>query len=357
MDHFEQMIKELQSSELPVMIYGAGAEAKTINKFLTESGINAAGFVVDEKYLPQERSLCNRSVYAIEKHLSESVCDLIVGFMGISDRKLEELRNNANIRKVYALDFPGRFVINNDAQYTDEFLRENADVLNDLRNSFSDDASRTAFDLFVSQKNSGVHSKEYSKEPQYFDSEIVPLCENEVLVDCGAYDGDSILSFLRFVDETNKNGGHAGVRKVFAFEADTKNVEMLRENLKFMDDLCIVDKGVYDHTGTLFFSNDNTTNSMISDSGVELPVTTIDEVTDGENVTFIKMDIEGSELKALHGAEKTILRCRPKLAVCVYHKREDLVTIPQYILSLHPDYKLYLRNYSPAGVETVLYAI
>ena len=69
------------------------------------------------------------------------------------------------------------------------------------------------------------------------------------------------------------------------------------------------------------------------------------------------MDIEGAELDTLKGAQKTILKYRPKLAICVYHKPEDLLTIPSYILSLHKDYRLYLRNYMMPGRETVLYAI
>lgn len=72
---------------------------------------------------------------------------------------------------------------------------------------------------------------------------------------------------------------------------------------------------------------------------------------------MIKMDIEGSELKALKGAALTIKEHHPILAVCVYHKKEDLVTIPQYIKSLCPKYRLYLRNYSRYSQELVLYAV
>ena len=82
-----------------------------------------------------------------------------------------------------------------------------------------------------------------------------------------------------------------------------------------------------------------------------------DNIVDQEGVTFIKMDIQGSELAALHGAENTIRKSKPKLAICIYHKPEDLITIPQYIYSVMPDYKLYLRNHQFISKETVLYAI
>ena len=80
-------------------------------------------------------------------------------------------------------------------------------------------------------------------------------------------------------------------------------------------------------------------------------------IEEEEKVSFIKMDIEGAELPALNGAEKIIQRHKPKLAVCVYHKREDLITIPQYIKSIVPEYKFYLRVHFPYASELVLYGV
>ena len=76
-----------------------------------------------------------------------------------------------------------------------------------------------------------------------------------------------------------------------------------------------------------------------------------------EEVTFIKMDIEGAELKALKGAKNIILRDKPKLAISIYHKPEDIVEIPLFIKELVPEYKLYIRHYSNDSIETVLYAV
>ncbi|EOS66974.1 FkbM family methyltransferase [Oscillibacter sp. 1-3] len=98
---------------------------------------------------------------------------------------------------------------------------------------------------------------------------------------------------------------------------------------------------------------------MCDDGEIVVPVATIDEIVEKENpkVTMIKMDIEGSELEALKGAKKTIQRNKPKLAICIYHKPEDMLEIPLYIKSLVPEYKLYVRHHSNSNVETVLYAV
>ena len=81
----------------------------------------------------------------------------------------------------------------------------------------------------------------------------------------------------------------------------------------------------------------------------------MDDVVD-EKVTFIKMDIEGAEYEALLGAKETIQKNKPKLAISIYHKPEDIISIPKLIKSMVPNYRLYIRHYSNADNETVLYA-
>lgn len=82
----------------------------------------------------------------------------------------------------------------------------------------------------------------------------------------------------------------------------------------------------------------------------------LDDVFEDTKIDFIKMDIEGAEYAALTGAERCIRRNHPILAVCVYHKKDDLFTIPKLILQFNGNYKLYLRHYSDNQTETVIYA-
>jgi len=67
--------------------------------------------------------------------------------------------------------------------------------------------------------------------------------------------------------------------------------------------------------------------------------------------------VEGAELEALQGAKQTISRNHPRLAICIYHKPEDVMMIPEYILSLHNGYKLYIRHYQISQCETIVYAL
>lgn len=68
------------------------------------------------------------------------------------------------------------------------------------------------------------------------------------------------------------------------------------------------------------------------------------------------MDIEGAEVGALLGARKTIMKNKPKMAICVYHKFEDLYKIPCLIKEIEPSYKLILRQHEEWPCETVCYA-
>ena len=106
----------------------------------------------------------------------------------------------------------------------------------------------------------------------------------------------------------------------------------------------------------LHFESRTVGGSLITETGKEtIETTSLDNVLNGKKVTFIKMDIEGAEYKALIGAEETIKKWRPRLAICVYHKPEDILEIPTLLLEMHNDYKFALRQYNSSGLGAILY--
>lgn len=122
----------------------------------------------------------------------------------------------------------------------------------------------------------------------------------------------------------------------------------------------VIKKGLWSCYQELNFSDDKSNASCpsIKENGnIIIQTASLDKELWEEHVTFIKMDIEGAELEALKGAENIIRRDRPKLAICVYHKGEDIVSIPEYLLTVNPSYRFYLRQYGYMPLETVLYAV
>lgn len=193
---------------------------------------------------------------------------------------------------------------------------------------------------------------------QYFDL-FEPL-EEEVFVDAGAYDGNTAIQFTNW----RKDFGYSDGAHIIAFEASEEAIKRCCLNVEQhgIDNFTIIKKGCYSKKGTISFLDDINSYAMASAHVSEfgnntIETETIDNVLDGNKATFIKMDIEGSELEALKGAEKTLKEYKPRLAISMYHKPEDIIEIPSYILSVVPDYKLYLRHYTSDIWETILYAI
>ncbi|MHB8129588.1 MAG: FkbM family methyltransferase [Mobilitalea sp.] len=188
-------------------------------------------------------------------------------------------------------------------------------------------------------------------EAQYFDEEIIKPEDNEIFIDGGSYNLDTTILFQRWCN--NK------YEKIYAFEPDLDNYNNCKRILeeKHLDKVELYQAGLWSENTQLHFDAKGTSASTLDDQGVIIvPVVSIDEILQGKRVSFIKMDIEGAELKALEGARETILKYRPKLAICLYHKTEDIIEIPLYLRSLISDYKIYIRHYSTGEIETVLYA-
>lgn len=185
---------------------------------------------------------------------------------------------------------------------------------------------------------------------QYFDSHIMTPREREVFVDGGALDGADTLAFRSWCS------GIEG--KAYLFEPDEDNYLRTSKNVSEFKEALVIKKGLWSCEQNLRFSNDTSQGASINKEGKAIiQAVPLDKMFEHEQVTFIKMDIEGAELEALKGAKNVIQRDKPRLAICVYHKREDIISIPEYLLTLNPDYKFYLRHYGYLPLETVLYAI
>lgn len=185
---------------------------------------------------------------------------------------------------------------------------------------------------------------------QYFDKDIICYGEDEVFVDGGCLNYASAKQFLAEC---------SSVKKIYAFEPDAESAERCRKEAKraVLHDYEIIEKGLYSEDAELHFMSMGNGCSGLAEAGECIVKVCAMDKEIKEPITFIKMDIEGAELEALRGAADTIRRYRPKLAICVYHKPEDIIDIPKYILELNPEYKLYMRHYSDNAGETVLYAV
>ena len=186
---------------------------------------------------------------------------------------------------------------------------------------------------------------------QYFDLPYFKPQKKEFFIDAGGYDGYSTKYFFNWL------GSFEG-RSVI-FEPNNVQYEVCKKNMQNYDNVKIVNKGLWYKKETLKFCNDNAMSSINSGGEEIIETASLDEELKDEKepITFIKMDIEGAELNALKGAERIIKEYKPRLAICIYHKPEDVQEIPTLLLDYVPNYKLYIRHYSFGPSETVLYAM
>ena len=188
---------------------------------------------------------------------------------------------------------------------------------------------------------------------EYFYEDFLEYEDDEIFVDAGCCDLESSIDFYHICSDLSK---------VYAFEPDAENYKVCCDKYERIrsdfPETLIYPYGTWSSSTTLQFSSGQAGSSHIGDGETSIQTRAIDEIVDPrDNVTFIKMDVEGAELESLRGAEKTIKRCKPKLAICLYHKPEDMITLPEFIMNLGNDYKYYVRSYSNSENEVVLYAI
>ena len=189
---------------------------------------------------------------------------------------------------------------------------------------------------------------------QYFDLEKMKVDKGgEYFVDAGCFDGKT--------SESAEKWAKGMMKKIYAFEPDNTNLKRCRARLQDLKcDYELFNLATWDEKNEVSFEHNDFSGSgsKVAQSGsVTISADSIDNVLKGQKVTFIKLDVEGSELKTLKGSISTIKKFRPKMAISIYHKPEDIIEIPIFIESLNLNYMYYIRHYQSREYETILYAI
>lgn len=294
-DDFIKKIKYACEKGKKIVIYGAGGEGLALQTILNSQGIPVA-FFADRNYELINRKDVVSPDELIDRYMANDDIVVVIG----TEIYFEEIKNSLLKKGILLCDiFGGK-----------------ADI-----------------------------------EKQYFADEIIQYTSDEVFVDCGSL---NFMTCEYFMKKCTTNVG-----KIFAFEPDDSNYNMCLDRInKHNLDIKLYPYGVYSENSVMGFVYNNGGTSRISQQGEgTIETCKLDDILKGERVTFIKMDIEGAEFEALKGAENLITKNRPKLAISVYHKPEDMIEIVLYLKSLVPEYKFYLRHYSIYSVETVMYAV
>lgn len=345
------LLQKLEKQGIPILIYGNGLLADSIKDYLeNEKSIHVSDYFVAESC---KKNISDKTIYECKEKYGTFAVIIGVASPVIAKEKVNEFMKEKNIVEViiWGDNYPTGFPFL-DSKYIDRHITEILSVYNELE----DDLSRESMLAFLKAKISG--NSNYLDEnkvvekagTEYFNSIFYPACiEHEVFVDGGAFRGDTYEYFV----STNLKAA-----KYYAFEPDLKNFEILKKKTAADEKVRVFSQPLSDKKVRVNFSQTGSVSSKIenqSENETMVETSTIDIAA--PDATFIKLDIEGAELDALRGGEQTILANSPKLAICCYHRREDVFAIPLYIKSLNKDYKLFFRQHTSGWCrDLVLYA-
>lgn len=223
---------------------------------------------------------------------------------------------------------------------------------------YNDEIFHQLLELGMKEQNiiNAIDFIEQAEEEQYFSLNELPHVENEVFVDVGSLDAKTAIQFTKWSRK---------YKKIYCFEPDKKNIKMCINNIDkygLSEKIEMIKSGAWSQDGELYINSQGNGMSSVEIDGNgkhndKIQVNKLDTVLRNEKVTFIKIDIEGAELEAICGSKKIIMEQKPKLAISIYHKPEDIIVLINLIMKYNHNYCFYLRHHSIVSWDTVLYAI
>lgn len=227
-----------------------------------------------------------------------------------------------------------------------------------VKQILSDQHSVDVLEAIVEKRETGFMDytdiKEWS-ESEYFLDEFWKPGEDgkEIFIDGGGYTGDTIEEFIKWTK--------GNYQRVYSFEPQKDKSRIIDAKLwQWGDKVRFFEKGLWSRETQLSFKDgdDMYSGKIVNSNDGEnlIEAVALDEIVK-EKVTFLKMDIEGAEIEAIKGARNIIQNDKPRMAVCIYHKPDDLWEIPLLIHEMVPEYKLYIRHMGIRCYGTILYAV
>lgn len=334
----ENVWDHLKKSDKPLVLYGMGLGAEKIMATLCTYGLKADDIFASDEFVRGH----SFKGYKVLKY--SEVCEkyddfnVVLCFASHLDNVIDRIAEINKEHTVFAPDVP----VAGGGLFCREYIEEHEDEFDFAYNLLADEESKRVYTDILNFKVSGKISyllSSYGDKNEVY-NEILKLGDNEEIIDLGAYDGDTIREFM------SATGGK--YKHITALEPDAKNYKKLVKNCDGMNDITLLNMGAWDKKDVLIFSAKAGRNSKLSAEGNSVEVTDIDSLR--IPATFIKMDIEGSEAKAIDGMQKTIREHLPKLYICAYHRNEDLFVLPRKIYDTSDKYKIYFRHskYIPA---------
>ncbi len=347
----EPLFARLKQLKKPLVLYGMGDGADKLFSALAQYDLQPAGvFASDEFVRGQSFRGFPVLTYAQAKARFGDMC-VLISFGTERPEVLSRIRGIMQEQEVYAPHLP----LFGGALFDAAFAAAHEAELLAAADVWADEPSRRVYENYLAYLWTGRPQYLFAAASPRGDAwRLLDLQADEVYLDLGAYDGDTVRDFLRLT---------AGrYREIWALEPDAKNFRKLLANCGDLTDCHALPLAVWSRGGSLPFAGRAGRNSALQAGAAgAAQAVSLDELWRDEMTappTLIKFDVEGAEEQALLGASGLLAAHKPKLALAAYHRTEDIYRLPLLLKRLNPAYRLYLRHhpYIP-GWETNIYAL
>ena len=337
--------ERLATTSKPIVLYGMGNGADKIIDWCQAQQVPVAGVFASDEFVRGQsfRGFVVKKYSEIIAELGQDIL-VVIAFASEGKEVLDRFQELAALHETVA---PHLSLFGGEELVSPAWLEQHEHELQQVYDRLADDQSRLVFANTLNYKLSGKIAYLFQCTTRREDDlrQLYSFGPEEVYMDLGAYNGDTVQEFLQLVD--NK------YQRIIAVEPDRKNCKKLRKLAEELDSDClsIHQVGIWYEQGELGFSDSGgRQSSFCLQPKNTVPVEAIDNLAQDYPISYIKMDVEGAEVQALQGGRQTINTYAPKLFVAAYHYDADLYRLPLLLWKLVPDYKIYLRKhpYIPA---------
>lgn len=360
MDLWAELAKETSEESLHICLFGRGLLGEIFYHILEDMGIKTKCFCDNDPNkwgMSQfENVICLSPEQLKEKYKQENM--LVIASLGAVNEVYEQLKKMgvSNIIK-HPFDLLYEWTNN----WMNVSKKEILDGVGSLFDILADEQSKKiayykVSSLFkITEELNELSYGDVCTDEEYIPADIMKLKKNEMLVDCGSFTGDT----LEYIME---DCGYRSFEKYTCFELSECNFKALKNRVESFDEeikerIVLNNVGVSETNQTIKYTGEVSGTHISDDVGITGNVVSLDTAMKDELVTYLKMDIEGSEMSALRGAKELLKRNKPKCAICVYHKATDLWQIPLLLKEIVPEYRLYFRHHTETQNDTVCYAV
>lgn len=344
----------LATAEKPILLYGMGNGADKIIHVCEQKNIPIADVFASDGFVRGHSFHGKRVLSYSEAKERYGSFIVLLSFATSLPEVLANIRRIAAENELYAPDVP----VFGDTLFDMEFYLSHQDEIEQTLALMADEESRKTLENVIRYKISGdisyLDACESDEESLYED--LLGASQITSYVDLGAYNGDTIKKLLP----------HApNLTEILALEPDERNFRKLWEYGDTLDEsiyLTVLNYGAWSHEDELYFDASGNRNANLSTATgkkvKKVDVNSLDNILAGKPMDYIKYDVEGSEKEALEGSRKTIEAHSPKLLVSLYHRSDDIFSLPLMLHQMNPAYKFYVRKlrYVPAW-DLNLYAV